>query len=78
MILTTTHCLFQGILGTMLILCVVLLFGSTGVDNHAFSFYPVMVATLGSRLILSLRGSLLRPAYNDGVKTIELDTLVTS
>jgi len=39
-------------------------------------FYPVMVATLGSRLILSLRGSLLRPAYNDGVMTSELDTLV--
>ena len=35
-----------------------------------------MVATLGSRLILSLRGSLLRPAHDDGIKTIELDKLV--
>jgi hypothetical protein len=41
-----------------------------------FSFYTAMVSTLGSRLILNLRGSILRPAYNDQDSTIQLSTLV--
>jgi hypothetical protein len=35
-----------------------------------------MIATLGSRLILNLRGSLLRPAYNDGQTVPELNGII--
>ena len=35
-----------------------------------------MIAALGSRLILNLRGSILRPAYNDGHTIRTLDGIV--
>lgn len=38
--------------------------------------YLVMASTLGCRLILNLRGSILRPAYNEENTTIYLNTLV--
>ena len=40
------------------------------------SFYPVMKWTLGSRLILNLRGSILQSISHDEPTTIELNTLV--
>ena len=35
-----------------------------------------MAATLGCRLVLNLRRSLLCSMYNDEVTTVELDTLI--
>jgi hypothetical protein len=34
-----------------------------------------MTATLGSRLILNLRGSVLRPAYNEDHAALEMNLL---
>jgi hypothetical protein len=35
-----------------------------------------MSATLGSRLVLNLRGSILRPAYNEEHTALELKSLI--
>jgi hypothetical protein len=43
---------------------------------NAASSYRAAIATLGSRLILNLRGSLLRPAYNDGQTVPELNGII--
>jgi hypothetical protein len=43
---------------------------------NAASSYRATIATLGSRLILNLRGSLLRPAYNDGHTVPESNGIV--
>jgi len=40
------------------------------------TLYTAMTSTLGSRLILNLRGSILRPAYNEEDTMIDLNTLV--
>jgi len=46
-------------------------FGTT-----VFSLYTAMTSTLGSRLILNLRGWILRPRHNDDGEAIDLQPLV--
>lgn len=40
------------------------------------TFYRVIATALGSRLILNLHGSILRPSYAEELTIVELDTLV--
>ena len=40
------------------------------------SLYTAMTSTLGSRLILNLRGWILRPRHNDDGEAIDLQPLV--
>ncbi|KIM73694.1 hypothetical protein PILCRDRAFT_828918 [Piloderma croceum F 1598] len=50
--------------------------GSAIFASNLVPSYRATIATLGSRLILNLRGSLLRPAYNDGQTVPELNVIM--
>ena len=40
------------------------------------SFYRVIATALGSRLILNLHGSILRPSHTEALTVVELDTVI--
>ena len=73
---TMTHSPVQGILRTMLISCVLQHLCFICVVRIWIRSYPAAISTLGSRLVLNLRGSLLRQAGVGEQTTVKLDTLV--
>ena len=54
----------------------VLVISTLLIVTHASSSYRAMSATLASRVILNLRGSVLRPGYNEEHMASELNALI--